>query len=284
MLRNDITVEILMDLGLTYLQAKTYSTLTKLGNSTVKEISAVSNVARQDVYRILPILEKMGLVEKIIANPTMYKAISTKEGFFLLLENKAQEFSEVKQKTMDLIEGFHEKDCKVTLQEEEQFTLVSSKKLHWKKVETEFSKAQNRIDIMGKREGLMAWFFKNRQNTEKAIKKGVKIRVITEKGNKSIQSLSPIFYNNDLFEVRYVSSIIPIKTVIYDGNKLNMYIRPTHDNEITPSLWSSNTQLLKVITSYFEEIWDKSQTTFECRRGARNQTASKSNKKSGKFA
>ena len=60
----DECAKILMDLGLTLLQAKAYLALSQLGKATVKTISKTANVARQDVYRVMLALEKLGLAEK----------------------------------------------------------------------------------------------------------------------------------------------------------------------------------------------------------------------------
>jgi sugar-specific transcriptional regulator TrmB len=261
-IQDDEYIQTLMDLGLTFLQAKIYLTLAKLGKAEAKTISKASNVARPDVYRVMPTLEKLGLAEKIIATPTIYKATPLKEGYYFLLQKKTREHTELQQKTIDLIRNSHESNDKTTLQkEEQQFVLISSKTLLLKKCGIEDSMAQTSIDVVGDYEGVMGWFFKNCQNFERAIKRGVKIRIITEKhkSNESMQKISPIFKNNPLFEIRYITSPVPIKTVIYDGKKANMYVRTSHNNEITPSLWSNNHQFAKVMTAYFEKIWDKAQ-------------------------
>ncbi|MEX2723761.1 MAG: helix-turn-helix domain-containing protein [Candidatus Freyarchaeota archaeon] len=57
-------IQTLTDLGLTFLQAKTYLNLAKLGKANVQTIAKASNVARQDIYRIMPSLQKLGLAEK----------------------------------------------------------------------------------------------------------------------------------------------------------------------------------------------------------------------------
>lgn len=70
-----------VNLGLTYLQAKVYVTLLRLGDvgAEVRKIASASVIARQDVYRILPALQKMGLVEKVVAIPTIYRPIPLEE-------------------------------------------------------------------------------------------------------------------------------------------------------------------------------------------------------------
>ena len=84
-------IQALMNLGLTLLQAKTYLTLTKLGKADIKGISKASNVVREEIYRIMPKLEKIGLVEKIVGRPTVYEALPLKEGLSMLLISRTEE-------------------------------------------------------------------------------------------------------------------------------------------------------------------------------------------------
>src|ERR1039458_8159881 len=88
---DDLHIQMLMNLGLTLLQAKVYLTLAELGKAEVKRISNASNVARPDVYRVISTLEQIGLAEKIITVPTMYKATPIKEGYYILLQNRSEE-------------------------------------------------------------------------------------------------------------------------------------------------------------------------------------------------
>jgi sugar-specific transcriptional regulator TrmB len=88
MLSNDETIYLLMDLGLTCSQAKAYLALTVLKKAEAKKIARVSCIARQDIYRIMPELERIGLVEKLIATPVLYGAIPLYEGALKLHEKK----------------------------------------------------------------------------------------------------------------------------------------------------------------------------------------------------
>ena len=65
-----------MGLGLSPNQAKVYQTILKLGNVPVGLIAKSSSVRREDVYKVLPTLEKMGLVEKLLGKPAMIRATS----------------------------------------------------------------------------------------------------------------------------------------------------------------------------------------------------------------
>jgi sugar-specific transcriptional regulator TrmB len=67
-------IQILRSFGLTLNESRVFLALTLLGAASVKEISKSSNVAREAVYRVLPSLQKLGLVEKEIARPTRFSA------------------------------------------------------------------------------------------------------------------------------------------------------------------------------------------------------------------
>jgi sugar-specific transcriptional regulator TrmB len=81
----------LRELGLSLLQARVYLALLKLGtHSSIKATSACSKVARQDVYRTIAELRELGLVEMVIANLTLFRAIPLQETVAILMEKKNQ--------------------------------------------------------------------------------------------------------------------------------------------------------------------------------------------------
>ncbi|MEM4733518.1 MAG: helix-turn-helix domain-containing protein, partial [Candidatus Bathyarchaeia archaeon] len=68
-------VQTITKLGLTTSQVKVYLSLLQQKKATAKTISNFSKIARQEVYRVLSDLYEKGLVEKIIAKPTEFKAV-----------------------------------------------------------------------------------------------------------------------------------------------------------------------------------------------------------------
>ncbi|MGB9854089.1 MAG: TrmB family transcriptional regulator [Candidatus Bathyarchaeales archaeon] len=260
---NDECIQILMDLGLTYLQAKIYLTLSQLGKATIKTISKNANVARQDVYRIMPALEKLDLAEKIVATPTMYKATPIKEGIYFLLQRKTKQYKELTKKTVKLIEKLKEINDKATLHEEEHpFILTSSEKLLWKRLKEGAERAQISIDICANWEGFKHRLFNDFPNFKRALKRGVRIRVITERheADKSSQKIIQALKTNPLFEIRYLTQPVPIKTAIHDKKEVNLCLTTPNKIGGLPSLWSNNPQFVKIIADYFEELWKKAQS------------------------
>ena len=73
---SDKLLKELTSFGLTGNEAKVYLSLLQLSKASAAEIAKLANIPRQEVYRVLPRLEKIGLVEVIIDKPTKYLAIS----------------------------------------------------------------------------------------------------------------------------------------------------------------------------------------------------------------
>lgn len=257
----DAHVKILVNLGLTVVQAKTYLALARLGEADARSISRVSHVARQDVYRVMPTLEKLGLVEKGLATPTVYKAVPLSEGYYLLLQNETQKLAKLQRKITSLIKSFCENNDngKITLQTEgSQFVITSSRKLLFKKLFDEaFTKVQRSLDLLLQWKCAKATVFHARSNFQKALKRGVRIRILTEKRNEdeSAEKIVQDLKTNPLFEVRFVPKLDDAITII-DGEEFYLcLVNPSSD--ILPSLWSNNFQLVKITMAYFEDKWSK---------------------------
>jgi sugar-specific transcriptional regulator TrmB len=84
-------IEILAELGLTHTEAKIYMNLLCLKRATANNIHRKSNVARQEVYRILSDLQEKGLVEKVIDKPTKFKPIPASDAISILLQRRNEQ-------------------------------------------------------------------------------------------------------------------------------------------------------------------------------------------------
>lgn len=254
---NSEHIEILVKLGLTTLQARMYLTILTLQKAGVGKISIVSDIARPDVYRVLPMLEKIGLVRKVIVTPIMYEATPLKEGCQILLNLKKSELEETEQRSIELIKTFDEKIHRSNCDEgNESFWLINSKMLLIEKISLVESTAKKSIDVIGKWGAIRALIFNNTDIYQQAINQGVKIRFITDNpkpNDKFIEKLTK--KSGPLFELRFLEEQLPIRGAIYDGLTANMCVRTIQDQELTPSLWSNNLEFVNLLLSYFDRLW-----------------------------
>ncbi len=254
----DERVKILMDLGLTLLQAKVYLALSQTGKTKIATISKVSKIARQDIYRIMPTLQKLGLAEKIVTAPTMYKPTPIKEGLSILLRHRAEEYTELKEKTKSLFKSFQGNDCKIALQNEEpQLIIVTGKEKNRKTCIKEIQTAQTSIRFVGPEGPIKGALFAFLQDFEMALERGVKIQMITGKPEniKAILRGMPKTFKNPLFRVRYVSNSPLLTLSVYDNKKIHLSTAiPSNING--PHVWSNNSVFALIATAYFNELWN----------------------------
>src|SRR5674476_1088370 len=126
---SDENTDLLLGLGLTLNQAKVYLAVLKLEKTTVGQVAKYSKVRREDVYRTLPSLEKMGLIERLLGKPTEIRATPISDALSLLV-------SEEKNKSDDRLTGMRSsvkrlslKDWKQPLLGEESiYILIAEKK------------------------------------------------------------------------------------------------------------------------------------------------------------
>jgi len=97
------TASELAEFGLTKTQAKIYITIVALGVASASEIAALSKIRREEVYRIIPKLEKHGLVIRKLKTPRKFSAIQPEKAIQLLTKTKLktmkEEIDKLQQKT-----------------------------------------------------------------------------------------------------------------------------------------------------------------------------------------
>jgi sugar-specific transcriptional regulator TrmB len=257
MTQTEEPIQTFMNLGLTQLEAKVYLTLVTFGNggADVKKIAKESNIARQDVYRIFPSLQQLGLVTKIIATPTIYQPISLKDGLSKLLKQKTEEHNILKKKIKKIfIESALNNVKTCSSDEAPQFAIISEKKLFLKTFEKKFSKAQRNINIICSSDGMKAIAFSSVKDFQRCIDRNIRVRLITTKmeNNQILKKLQPLIRNH-AFELKFISNASPVGLAIFDNREVSVRI----SHEMVPSLWTNNPNVIKLAEAYFEGMWSK---------------------------
>lgn len=197
--------KILRELGLTFSQARLYIALVRLGDqATVNTVSNFSNVARQDVYSILAELQKLSLVEMIIGNPKMFKAIPMQETVSILINRRNRETNALLSEATELLGRLPEKAEATIQQDNRQFVLIPAKEVLVHRVENAIEIAQKSILVITPRKELTQWLLILDKFWNQALKRGVNIQWITEKqenANSNPESIKA-FLNNPHFKLK----------------------------------------------------------------------------------
>ena len=252
------SIQTLMSLGLTLLQAKVYRALAKSGQSTIATTSKLSGVARPDLYRTLSKLQQLGLVSKIIETPFQFKAIPLDEGLALLLEKKTEEHDKLKTETRHLIRSFEGKKLEQQQPIKSEFVLIPQSKTVVERIRKAIEDAQKSIDVVlsWKRYSLgIAHIYT--ESTAKAWDRKVNWRFIVEKPEEisSAEHLIQLSRKSPFCQMRFIPSHPKTVLGIYDKKEIFIILDPTTELPGSPALWSNNQSLISIAQDYFDILW-----------------------------
>jgi len=254
-------LQVLIDLGLTQVQARLYLNLVKFGSSKILTISENSNVARPEIYRNMAKLQELGLVEKIIKRPIEYRALPIDEGLSLLLETKTRKYQKVRAETRLLLRTakMEKRQTEKRENEKPQFVLIPKAKVI-DKINNSIQKAQLSIDavISWRRfsHGMVSSFA---ESIENARTKKVKIRFIVENPlkNKTSKQLIEFFKESNCCQIRCMPHYPETIFGIYDKKEVFIVVVSKADLSDSPALWSDSESLVSLASNYFELLWQK---------------------------
>jgi sugar-specific transcriptional regulator TrmB len=255
-MKSDENIQTLVNFGLSYVQAEVYLTLLKLKKSDAKTLAKTSNIARQDIYRTMPTLQRLGLVEKIIGTPTMYRATPVRNAAAILLEGKKQEYDSLVQRTDSLIAVFEPINEKISPSADDtQFVIGSELSPLINRHEKLTRQCQSTLDIIVPLRGVPN-DIGDEWNYIRSIleKKKIETRLITHKPESRDSAF--VFWEpllkKSFFHVRYFDKPITFGMHIFDGKQLTLSVDGVR---VLPSLWSNNPNILKLATTYFNKVW-----------------------------
>jgi len=256
-------VEILVDFGLTGNQAKVYLATARLRLASVGQISKASKVRREDVYRILPKLEKLGLVERLLGTPTKIRATPVEEALSILIkheEDTARErVSALKTKTKTFLKHFAHAP-RLELEEKAHFALLSKRESIMSKMLTMVKNAEREFDIACSGRKIMPFIHNFAEQLKRIIKKGVNVRIISDLAGYEDtlprvikEQISP----GNSIDLRYAD--LPSSHYMIVDFKEALISTATEGNMgENPCLWTNSDSLTGVFQGDFENLWHNS--------------------------
>jgi len=252
-------VKTLVQLGLNYSHARIYLALVENGLSTAKEISKISGINRQEIYRIMPKLQNVCLAEKIIGIPTRWRATPLKDGLSFLLENRKKETSELQTKASKIINFIKENKKRAGFQEDEfQFVMMPGKDAHLKWLKNRFK------DIQKTNDSIITWsdnkvvnFYCSKEIKEE-VNRGVKTRLIiyVSEGEKTMYENDQPFRNNSNYQKVFVFTPPMVLGGVIDKKQLILATKQNNPIQGSENVFlSNNPSLIALFQNYFEQLW-----------------------------
>ena len=260
MLQQEETVQTLVNLGLTVLQAKVYVALAKLGASTGRTTAKEAKVASQDVYRVLIELQEKGLVEKIIARPNKYRPIPLQDGFSVLLKHKAYEYKEIEKKTAEILDRFRTNHQENTTAKECEFAMITTKDACLRRLNKAAAiTTKKSVDVIDSWDSFKYSIVVYAEQIIKGAKKNVRFRFITDKpkDGETVPKIFQTWKKNGYVQLRHIPTQPPTSIRIEDREQVTICIMTTGHAVEAPSLFSDHPCLVAILQDYFERVWSE---------------------------
>jgi sugar-specific transcriptional regulator TrmB len=258
---------LLQDLGLTSHQAGVYLAIVRLGTTKVASIAQISKVRREDVYRALPELERLGLIEKILGTPFQVRAVPVEDALSLLVKHQKDELSrklaELSAKKDEIVKRFKQRPEPLIVEDETaQFSLISERNAILAKGSALFNSVGNRVDYVISRNKLKQFLYFYADQHRELAKRGAGIRIITEEplGEEELlgiirEKITP----TASVKIRYADKLLS-HFIIFDDREIVVTTSTQTQWAERPVLWSRNPSHLSVYRMIFDNLWNPSLT------------------------
>ncbi len=255
--------QTLSNLGITLSQAAVYLAMFKLKDPTASALSKSANVARQDAYRIISELEELGLVERVVATPTEFRPVPIKYAIQILGQRRYDKEAELKKQAIILIANSKKWIVDTETQINKPLFAVYNVTPKDPRLKAEIKSSETVLRFSAKNISF-PFIFSNHADLKQALKRGVKIKMLTELNRK--QEAMPKFMDalrrEPLFQIRYAPNLCSANILIRDTKDVR--IRDVADFRTKRGsdykmLWTNQSALIELAIDYFEKAWNMAQ-------------------------
>ncbi len=259
-------VEKLTNFGFTINQAKVYLSIAQSGRTHVGKISKDTQLHRQDIYKLLPKLEKMGLIIKTIDKPFMVEALPVDralENIVLKEKEKASKKIEDLENNIKEITGSIQKQP--ASKEEARFTLLTTPEAVASRAQLIFKLKTKNFTLVTTLENLRgpvgAYFRELIQNIA-AINAKSRLIVVDpqerEEAKQIVQKLAP---KNGYFWVKLVPKCACKNYQVLDNKEVWIGTQQKTQAGYPCILWTNDRNIVESYRENFVEAWNSPKAT-----------------------
>jgi sugar-specific transcriptional regulator TrmB len=261
--QEDLVIK-LSDFGFTTNQAKVYLSIIESGSISVAKIAQNTHLHVQDIYKILPKLEKMGLITKTLEKPVQIKAIPAEKALTHLLsteKEKAQKRLSYLECNINELMGSIKKAQYSELPDKDScFVLLVTAKQVKNQAELTFANAISSCDLVVTLDLIKTLMSRLSQNFERFNNSNVKVRLIIESPSPlkdALTSLQNALPKNAKITAKYVYKKQPVPYYVIDRTEVWISMDKETEAGLPCVLWTKGKNIVSFFQECFNEAWEK---------------------------
>jgi len=247
-------IQTLQKFGLTEYESKTYVTLALLGSAKASDISKQSVVPQSKIYVTLESLMEKQLVEIFDGRPKQFRAVAPQSVIRSLLEEKKEEFVDLKQKAFAIssllrpIEADEEVIEGVWMQKGEKYMEVLDRLAQMLKKAKEYVYDVTRD---------FSYSSKYREAVLNCKKRKVKLFIMAMRIDESNYQRAKWYFDHGI-KLRVFEASVHPRIMIVDGREVS--IRLDYDPQKSKfgfqSIWSRDPSFVSMMDNYMKNMWE----------------------------
>lgn len=264
-MQEDLVVK-LASFGFTVNQAKVYLSIVQSGKTRVGRISRGTQLHRQDIYKLLPKLEKMGLITKTIDKPFMIEAIPIEKALETLISKEKDKANErISQLENNLKEMVTAIQMQPEIKEEARFTLLTSDEAIKNRGRLIFKKSKKDFKIVVSMEHItkpaLHYFREFLQLIADHNAKLELIIVTTEHKEEVKQIVEKIAPGNGQLKVKFINNSVCKNYQVIDNKEVWISTQQKTENGFPCLLWTNDLNIVATYRENFQLTWTDPKTS-----------------------
>jgi len=258
-MQEDLVVK-LTSFGFTVNQAKVYISIVQSGKTRVGRISRNTQLHRQDIYKLLPKLEKMGLITKTIDKPFMIEAIPIDKALETLISKEKDKANErISQLENNLKEMITAIQMQPEIKEEARFTLLTSDEAIKNRGRLIFKKTKKEFKIVASMENItkpaLHYFREFLQLIADHDARLELIIVTTEDKEEVKQTVEKIAPGTGELKVKLINNSVCKNYQVIDNNEVWIATQQETESGFPCLLWTNDSNIVDTYRENFQMTW-----------------------------
>jgi sugar-specific transcriptional regulator TrmB len=258
-------VKKLSPFGFTTNQAKVYLSIVQSGSISARKISKVTQLHRQDIYKILPKLERKGLITKTIGKPFKIQAIPLETALYQLVLNEREKSN----KKIDALEG-NLKDLIDSLkeqpknEEDARFTLLTTDDSIRNRGNLSFEGLRKEVKLVINLELLLAPLTRLHEFVTLLSERMTKTLLLAvtpediETVFKTIEKFQP---HESFFTAKHIGRSTRKHYLILDRKEVWIATEQKTESGFPCILWTNDKNIVQVYEEHFDASWNHTGAT-----------------------
>jgi sugar-specific transcriptional regulator TrmB len=254
-MQEDLVVK-LESFGFTVNQAKVYLCIVQSGKTRVGKIAKTTQLHRQDIYKLLPKLEKMGLITRTIDKPFMIEAIPIEKALETLILNERKKSEDrilhLENNLKEMIDSIQRQP---QIKEETQFSLLTTDEAIRNRRTLTFKKLEKEAQLVASLENIQtqSTYFRDFLQTIAKTRLIVVTKEDDEATKKAIENIAPFAGQ---FTAKSIDEVACKNYQIIDNKEIWISTQQKTETGHPCMFYTNDQNIIKVYKENFRNAWN----------------------------